>query len=361
MNPIQLHSAVEQVALHLKNQIVQGEIRGEISGASQLASMLGVNAKTAESALGLLEKEGVLLSQGPRRRRLVNSKGVGERRESGREHLHFGILLYESSDRHSSVVTGIQHALNEAGHVVTLADKTLTELQMNLSRVKRMVHSYRVDAWIVVAGSREVLGWFSGQELPAFALFGRRNRVSLPSIGPNSERAFAAGVDYLITQGHQRIVRICRSERRKPSLGQTERELLKTLKAHKIPTGEYNLPDWEETPEGFQALLESLFLVTPPTALIVDDVCYFTAALQFLAGKGLRVPEDVSIIVGQMEPSFDWCQPPLAHLRWDRAVVARRVVQWASKVKQGKVDIQRSSVPSEFVMGGTVGPVATSL
>ena len=227
--------------------------------------------------------------------------------------------------------------------------------------MKKMVGSQTIDAWIVVAGSREVLEWFYEENIPAFALFGRRNQVLLPSIGPETTQAFVEGLENLISLGHQRIVRICRSERRKPTLGKTERLFLRTLSAHRIPTGDYNLPDWEETPEGFNGLLESLFRVTPPTALVVDEVCYFTAALQFLASQGLNVPEDVSIIVEQAAPEFDWCQPSLAHLRWDSSVAVRRIVQWALRVNQGKEDTRRSSVSAEFVMGGTIGPATGQL
>ncbi|MGJ8723493.1 MAG: substrate-binding domain-containing protein [Roseibacillus sp.] len=359
MSPIQVHSAAEQVALYLRERIRHGEIQEALPGVVRVSKMLGVNAKTVESALEILEKEGVLLNQGPRRKRLVNLQGVQKNTRKGR--IRLGIVLYEPSDRQSPLIMEMEHALNEVGHVVTYGQKTLTELKMDLAGVEKLVRGEEVDAWLVAAGSREVLEWFSQQPLPTFALFGRRNQVVVPSIGPETDKAFVDGVNYLIAQGHQRIVKICRSERRKPSPGKAEREFLKTLKANQIPTGEYNLPDWVETPEGFHKLLESLFKVTPPTALIVDEVCYFVAAFQFLASKGLKVPEDVSMIVEEVDPKYHWCQPPLAHLRWDPSVVVRRIVQWASKVSQEKPDVQRSVVSAEFVKGGTVGPAPTKL
>ena len=357
MKTIAVLSAPEQVAADLKKRIMAGELQGEMPGVAQLARELGINAKVIAPALQILEGDGVLVNRGLRRSRLINPSLIKSdlRKEKGQ--LQLGIFLYETSDRNNEIITQLEQALVDAGHTVYYPEKTLTDLKMELTHVQRVVRSKTVDAWIVVAGGSEVLHWFSEQATPAFALFGRRFEVALPSIGPEIEKAFNQAVNHLVSQGHQRIVKICRSERRRPHPGKAEREFLATLRAHQISTGDYNLPDWTETPEGFHQLLESLFGVTPPTALILDDVSFFIAAFQFLAGKGLKVPEDVSIIVEKVESKFLWCQPTLAHLSWEIPVLVRHIVRWASKVNQGIDDLECSSVSAEFVAGGTVGPV----
>ena len=48
--------------------------------------------------------------------------------------------------------------------------------------------------------------------------------------------------------------------------------------------------------EGLQKLLGSLFRLTPPTAMIIDEAPLFAATQQFLASQGLRVPQQVSLI-----------------------------------------------------------------
>jgi hypothetical protein len=44
-----------------------------------------------------------------------------------------------------------------AGHSVFFADKCLQELRMEVVRVARLVRRTEADAWVVCAGSREVL------------------------------------------------------------------------------------------------------------------------------------------------------------------------------------------------------------
>lgn len=53
---------------------------------------------------------------------------------------------------------------------------------------------------------------------------------------------------------------------------------LDKLEALGIPTGPYNLPDWDDTPEGLNQRLDSLFPHSPPTALIVAEAPLLHAA-----------------------------------------------------------------------------------
>jgi hypothetical protein len=59
------------------------------------------------------------------------------------------------------------------------AAKSMCELGMNLSRIRRMAEQTEADAWVVVAGPRDVLEWFAARDTPAFALFGRLLEVPL--------------------------------------------------------------------------------------------------------------------------------------------------------------------------------------
>jgi DNA-binding LacI/PurR family transcriptional regulator len=72
------------------------------------------------------------------------------------------------------------------------------------------------------------------------------------------------------------------------------------------------------------------------------------------------VPEDISLICTDEDPSFDWCEPSVAHIRWNYRPVVRRIVRWANNVSHGKKDLRRTLTKAEFVEGGTVGVVPES-
>ena len=324
-------------------------------GVNQLATELGVNHKTVDAALRQLERDGLLAGQGPgRRRRIVRPKGRAARA------MRLALLLYERADRRLEYLVELEHALVEAGHTVICPPQSLTELNMHLPRVSRLVRKTPADAWVICAGPREVLEWFSAQATPAFALFGRRDGLPIAATGPDKRPAFDAVTRQLIELGHRRIVLLVHRERRLPEPGQTERAFLAQLATHGLQVGDFNLPNWEATPAGFHELLRLLFLVTPPTALIIDSAPLFVAAQQFLAGRRLRVPEDVSLICTDPNPSFEWCVPAVAHIAWDPAPVVRRLVRWAATVSRGGKDVQQTLTLAEFVPGGTIGPVSVS-
>ena len=345
-------STVAQLAGHLREEVLQGTLCGSMPGVNRLAGTLGVSGRMVIAAVKQLEREGMLLGQGPRRRsRIVLPAGVA----AGRR-LRVAFMDYNPTALTERYISDLQHLLASAGHVAFHAGKTLLELRMDVRRVARLVAQTEADAWVVCAGSREVLEWFAAQPVPAFALFGRRRNVPLAGAGPNLLPACLAAVRRLLELGHRRIVMLARQERRAGGPGNIERAVLDEMAAHGISAGPYNLPDWEESREGFHRLLEKFYRLTPPSALILDEAFLFAAAQQHLAQRGILAPQHVSLVCTAPDPTFAWCQPTIAHIRYDLRPVLRRVARWADNVARGKDDRRQSHTKAEFVDGGTVGP-----
>jgi DNA-binding LacI/PurR family transcriptional regulator len=245
--------------------------------------------------------------------------------------------------------------LQEAGFAASFALKSLHDLGMNAERVARFVGNHPADAWVVSAGSREVLEWFAGQPVPAIAMYGRFSGLSIAAASPRKIPAMLTGVRKLTELGHHRIVMLAREERRKPNPGLSEQTFLNELATQGLQTGAYNLPDWNDTPAALLACLHSLFQHTPPTALIIGDAPLFVPVQQFLARRGIPVPEQVSLFSLDPDPAYAWCDPVITHVRWDYRPVVRRVLRWADNVAQGQDDRRQTLFEAEFVEGGTIG------
>jgi DNA-binding LacI/PurR family transcriptional regulator/biotin operon repressor len=345
-------SASEQVAAYLEGELRRGAWTGQMPGGDRLAADLRVGRDTVEAALRQLENEGLLVNQGRRRGRRIEPSAC----DPAARRIRVGVLLGEPADLRIDYIVEFQHALAKAGHAVVVAPKDMLDLGMELPRIARMVTNTKADAWVVVAGSKDVLEWFAGRPEPAFALFGRRRGLPLAGVGPDKPRAYATATRELIGLGHRRIVMLARPRRRLPEPGASERAFLDELATGGVAPGPYHLPDWEESIEGFRMCLESLFRLTPPTALLVDEAPFFVATQQFLARRGVRVPEDVSLVCTDADPAFEWCWPAVAHVRWDSRPVVRRILNWASNVGLGKEDKRQTVTAAEFVSGGTIGP-----
>lgn len=356
MQPVRRISLIDQTAEQFRKEVRGGRWSGRLPGVLRLATECDVSTRVVRAALRQIEAEGLISGQGPGRSRGIAAAAPG-RTEIPLHPLRVGIFLHDAvPDRQLGYMVELQHALEAAGHVVFHAKKSQVELQYDLRRIRRLICETPAEAWVVGAGTREVLEWFSVHPVPSIALFGRRRGVSIAGVGPDKVPAYTEVTRELVRLGHRRIVLLCRKLRRLPEPGSIERAYLKELAAHDIQVSQYNLPDWEETVEGFHALLSSLFQVTPPTALIIDEPPLFAAAQQFLASHHFLVPEHVSMVCTDHDASFAWCKPPISHIRWAPEPIIRRVVRWASNVSHHRADLKQTLFPAEFVRGGTIGP-----
>lgn len=259
VNVPRLLSISEQLVIHLRDEILRGAISGLIPGSKKLAGIYEVNHKTVQSALIRLEEWGYLKSQGKGRPRKVTIP-----KDAAPRALRVGLLLYEPEDERVHFVLDLQNTLSAAGHLPVIASKSLTEMGMDPKKVARYIRDHPADAWIVQAGSREVLEFFAGLKTPAFALFGNLGDLPLPRIAPDTGTAIVEAVRSLIHLGHRRIVMLSNEERILPSPGFSEKLFLAELEENGISTSAYNLPVFESSPEGLTKMLDALFRVTPP-------------------------------------------------------------------------------------------------
>jgi DNA-binding LacI/PurR family transcriptional regulator len=357
MNPVPRFSLPERIAERLREDLHQGRWSGHLPGVPQLAADLDVAPRTVQRALRLLEAEGLLTGRGLGRSRGITTAGANI---ASQRPLRVAVLRHDArltdNSQNAAVLNEIMHSLEAAGHTVFSCRKSQIELRHEVRRITGEMAKIPADAWIIEAGSRPLLEWCAGQPTPCLALYGRTGGLPLARTGPDKTPATRAATRMLLELGHRRIVNLVRAARRLPEPAAPERGYLEELAAHGVVTGDYNLPDWEETPAGFSGLLDRLFQHTPPTALIVDEADRYIAAAEFLARRGIKVPERVSLVSTDDDAVFAWCHPPIAHMRWDPKPVIRRAVRWVEAVRKGKADKKIINYPTEFVPGGSIGP-----
>lgn len=344
----------EQVADFLRTELISGRWVEVMPGRNHLVKLLEVSGKTVDLALQQLESEGLLVAQGVGKKRRIALPCT----EIKAPAMRIRIMLYEQSDLTTDHNAELKYRLELAGHEVAFARKSLQDLGMNPERVARYVSKSPADAWVVFAGSREVLEWFADQSIKVFALFGRRSGLPIAGCSPRKIPALEEAVDELVALGHRRIVMIVREERIKPFPALAEEMFLQFLAKHGIEPSSYNLPEWKDDMRSFHRCLDGLFKLTPPTALIVNEAQLFVPALQHMGRLGIKVPEQLSMICDDPDKIFQWCDPPISHIRWEMAPLIRRVVKWANNLAQGKTDIKQSTSRAQFVRGGTIGPAS---
>ncbi len=339
-------SVAEQVASHLREGLQQEKWIKVMPGRDRLARELGVHGSTVERALGQLEKEGLLKSGGPGKRRKIVAEKIAPRAT------RVVILLYEPEDVLDNRIAEIQQHLHAAGHRPSLASKAKSELKHDPKRIMAMMKTHPAEAWIVLAADRPVLQILSETSTPTFALFGNMSNLRIAGTGARKIEALRDCIDHLYKKGCRRIVMLMRGGGHTTGLNMTERVFFEELEKHHLSQSSYNLPEWDNTPDGLHHCLEELFKVTPPNAIIFDDWILSHAIQNFLSHRRGLAFRQVECVSTDYHPSFKWCQPAVPHFYWDHTKVVRRVVQWVDHVAQGKEDRKVKLIEAKFIPGG---------
>jgi DNA-binding LacI/PurR family transcriptional regulator len=229
--------------------------------------------------------------------------------------------------------------------------QSLAQLKYAPKKVRSFVDAHPMDAWLVTSPTRNVLEALSAQKLPVYSLGG--NPTGLPIAGSRTtfDAVFHEVVELLVRGGHRRIVVVCPSFWRNPAPGPPAKAFLKALASHGIPVGKYNLPDWEESPEGLEIMLNSLFRTTPPTALFVVKPAHISGVLSFLARRKSRIPEDVSVLAALLDPSQEWHRPRLSSLQWPESFHSRSVHRWLEKIAHVGICHDQALIPASLKPG----------
>ncbi len=262
------------------------------------------------------------------------------------------ILLYDPEDILDHRIAEIQQHLHAAGYQPSFASKAMSELKHDPKRIMKMMKAHPAEAWIVIAGTRPVLEILSKSSTPTFALYGDISGLQVAGARAEKNGAFRDCIDHLYKKGCRRIVMLTRRDVHTTGMRPIERLFFEELEKRHLSQSSYNLPGWEDTPDGLHRCLDELFRVTPPDAFIVGDWILSYAIQNFLSNQRGLAFRQVECVSTDYHPSFNWCQPAVPHFYWDPAKAVRRVVQWVEHIAQGKEDRKVKLIEAKFIPGG---------
>ncbi len=114
------------------------------------------------------------------------------------------------------------------------------------------------------------------------------------------------------------------------------------------------LPD-----KGFRFTSSALASLRPPTAIIAGGIGMLPGVLQAIRVRGLRIPEDISVVGAGDSELSELHTPPISIQRWDQAEIGRVAASLLLDRIQGRADAAPRHVllPNEFVARESTGPV----
>lgn len=213
----------------------------------------------------------------------------------------------------------------------------------------------RADGIIVAPGLLPQAGWngLATSGIPMVAVYRRDVSETIGYVGVDNQTGILAAVDHLRGLGHRRIAFYASY----PTFDFVERG-----EAYRLGLERNGLPfdpaiftlDPATTPTAFCNTL--LSLSERPTAVIAGDDADTINLMEVLRARGLRVPEDISLI-GFDDAAAAVVPPGLTTIRQPAREVGRTAARFVNALIQGASAAEcRTVLPVEFIVRGTTCP-----
>lgn len=350
---------VEQACEYIRREAVSADWGDRLPTVRRLSKELGIATNTVLVAIRRLEEEGFLKGAG-RARRIDLTKLPSKKKGVPRVAIIPRLAFSESSPALQRSIARLRHHLEAEGHIV-IVTRPQDAFGEETGALMTMIDEIPADLLIVFDASHELLDVLSRRGRPVLAVGGAFSEIPVSSLYTDAGEATGAAVAALCQAGHRRIVLITERAMRERKDSRMIGAYRTALKKSGVTPGRYNLPDWEETPEGLRDLLKELFRVTPPTALILSDHRVLLGTWAFLMENGLRVPADVSLIA--LEPDdaeVAWMLPEPARIAVNYDSLGDTILQWVETVSTGITGLAALRQDASFFPGKTIGSARDS-
>jgi DNA-binding LacI/PurR family transcriptional regulator len=216
-----------------------------------------------------------------------------------------------------------------------------------------------VDGVVLVAPRTysAALQWAQESGIPAVVVGSTPPDTPLPCVDVDDGAAIYQAVRWLIELGHRRIGHIAgpqtqwSGKRRLQAYHHAMRDAGIEVKPDWIAEGIYTPPSGKEA-------MERLLQVSPPlTAVVCGNDWMAMGAMEAIYQKGLRVPEDISIIGFDDIDTAQWVTPPLTTMRQPtRQIGAKAAELLINQIETGKRGNEIALFSAEMVVRQSVAP-----
>jgi LacI family transcriptional regulator len=298
-----------------------------VTTLKQIADATGVHPSTVSRALD------------PRRRHLV-AEDVAKRIAAQAEALGYqpnrlaaslrlgrtdliGVLLPDIANPvFAPILGGITEALSAEGYAPIVADAGNAPSQQ-IPFVETLL-SQRVDGLILATVSQEdeLVGFCIERGLPVVLVNRSEARDRVSSVVSDDDLGMRLAVDHLVDLGHRRIAHVAGPLT--TSTGLLRRDGYSRAMAHHGLTSAVWEANSYTREAGADATTRILDTVGEINSIVAANDLLALGALDSLKKRGLRCPEDISIVGHNDMPFMDVVSPPLTTVRIEHREMGRR-------------------------------------
>jgi LacI family transcriptional regulator len=333
------------------------------ASSRDVAELAGVSRTTVSYVLN--EREGAAIPEETRARVLAAAQELKYRSNRlangilrGRTRLLGVVLPHLTHSYYAAIAQGIHEECDHHGYCVLLTHSR-SDLLVEGERVG-MLMEYRVDGLICVSWQRQVenvVPWVDEARergLPCVVLDNVPDESTLDGVVCDDFAGARAATEHLISLGHQRIGHLKGADA--TSTGPLRyRGYLEALRAAGLPIDEQLVAgNSYEIEAGAQAMRELLALPQPPTAVFASNDHLAIGALEAIAERGLRAPEDIALVgFGNLKEARGL---GISSVDQNPLEIGRRAVQRVlARLEDGTRPTEKIIVPTQLVVRRSCG------
>lgn len=360
MNPILRRTLADLTRENLLSALAEGRWAGRMPSTRMLCETLQVSARTLGIALNSLVAEGVLISDGPKRRlRIAERPPVRLAAANTPEAVTYKVLCLSREPLHEMPRMGLEF-LSYLRTWLPQMDLRHHNVTFDGSRKPRkawdqLLELEQPDRLLVIEGSHDMAKWASARGVKTIFLGGETRDTGIPMVGAAIGYLILNLMDELIALGHHRIcmpllgrnIEFAESLRRLAGKA-FDKAALPFVPSYHVPT----TPGDE--PEVMWRVLDELVATAMPTAMIFLMWDQFLAAQCYFNTRNLVIPEDISIMLIGGGAANSWFRPRLTHSVYPASEAAELVARWICEGPP--TENHTIHLPMKVVRGDSVAP-----
>jgi LacI family transcriptional regulator len=358
-SPLIVHrtSLIEQTTGALRDALNRKIWTGEMPGERELCLRFHISRPTLRAALQILEREGWLQSQHGKKRVIVSPQSPFKKARLKVVALLSPVPLSEIVP-HSSIWTNrLREFLAEEG----------LDLQVHTGRhwwhtkaaekqVALLTHQNPAAVWVLFSGTERLQQWFANSSLISVAAGSVHGGIGLPSVDLNHRATCRHAAGQFLSHGHERVVFLKRAPSAAGDL-ESEQGFLEAfrLKQNVSPM----IEEHDGTPDGIRRILSTIQRrKSPPTGFLLTHATTALLTASTLIQRGVRIPQDVSMICRDSDGFLDYFCPSIARYEVDSRFHAQRLGRLILQLANGgAVRTQRVLLVPKFFPGESLAAI----
>ena len=290
-------SVIDQTAAVIRDAILNNEWRRWLPGERRLSKDLGVGRNSLRAALKILEMEGMI--------KIIHRQGVQiigntSKRTTKKSHV-VGVLSPSPIEtvypRKILYIDALRDRLAKDGYILKYYDGNHYFKTGSEKTVQRLVEQEQCDCWMLVASNKAVQNWFSSNNISCLIAGSRHQGIDLPFVDVDYQALCRHAVVTLRRLGHRNIVYLTPP----PLLAGDVRSETGFLEGINECFGDNpavgNIVHLDPSVDHIEHTVNRLMKQrSRPTAMLINNAFQYLTVFSALTQRGLRVPNEVSLI-----------------------------------------------------------------